>query len=70
MTTLTDPPTNRIFKYGNKTIPAPGPEYSNEQVLAFCRAYFPELGQAKIEEKTLENGTLEVTFSKQVTTKG
>ena len=70
MPTVTDTTQTRVFKYGIQIIPDPGPEYSNEQVLGFCRTYFPELGQAKSEEKTLENGTREITFSKQGTTKG
>jgi len=70
MTTQTDTPTRRVFRYSNKTFPDPGAEYSVEQVLQHLRTYFPELGHAKTEEKTLDDGTLEITFSKQVTRKG
>ena len=62
--------TQRIFKYGDQAFPDPGPEYTVEQVLHHLRTYFPELGHAKIEEKSLDDGTLEITFSKQVTRKG
>lgn len=60
----------RVFKYGDKTFPDPGAEYSVEQVLQHLRTYFPELGHAKTEEKVLDDGTMEITFSKQVTRKG
>ena len=70
MTTQTDNPIHRVFRYGDKTFPDPGAEYSVEQVLQHLRTYFPELGHARTEEKTLDDGTLEITFSKQVTRKG
>ena len=70
MTTHTDNPTRRVFRYGDKTFPDPGSEHSIEQILQHLRQFFPELGQARTDTKTLEDGTLEVTFSKQVTTKG
>jgi PRTRC genetic system protein C len=59
----------RVFKYGDKEF-YPGDEYTTEQVLAHLKGYFPELANANIDEKQLEDGTLEITFSKQVTTKG
>ncbi|MCB0031028.1 MAG: hypothetical protein KDE28_24115, partial [Anaerolineales bacterium] len=55
---------------GQQTFPDPGAEYSTEQVLNHLRAFFPELGHARMDEKTLADGTLEITFSKQVTRKG
>ncbi len=70
MTTQTDAPTRRVFKYGDKTFPDPGSDYTPEQVLQHLKGFFPELGHARIEEKTLDDGTLEITFSKQVTRKG
>ena len=70
MTTQTDVPLRRVFKYGAKTFPDPGAEYTTEQVLAHLRQFFPELGQAKTEEKELADGKREITFSKQVTRKG
>ena len=60
----------RVFRYGEKEFPDPGPEYSIAQILQHLKTYFPELGHAKTEEKMLDDGTLEVTFSKQVTRKG
>ena len=70
MTTQTNPLVRRIFRYGDKMFPDPGSEYSPEQVLNHLKGFFPELGHAKTEEKTLADGTLEITFSKQVTRKG
>ena len=62
--------TRRVFKYGGQTFPDPGAEYSVENVLRHLCTYLPELGHARAEEKLLADGTLEVTFSKQVTRKG
>ena len=62
--------TRRLFKYGAKEFPDPGAEYTSEHVLTHLKGFFPELGNATIDEKQLEDGTLEITFSKQVTTKG
>ena len=70
MTAQTDTPIRRVFRYGDKSFPDPGSEYSVEQVLQHLRTYFPGLGHAKTEEKTLADGTLEIIFSKQVTRKG
>ena len=70
MNTQTDNPVRRTFRYGDKTFPDPGAQYSPEQVLNHLKGFFPELGHAKTEEKTLADGTLEITFSKQVTHKG
>ena len=68
--TATSNPQTRTFKYDGKTFPDPGSEYTITQVLNHLRTYFPELGNAKTEETTLPDGTLEVTFSKQITRKG
>lgn len=70
MTTQTDNPVRRVFRYGGKTFPDPGDEYTPEQVLNHLKQFFPELGHAKTEEKRLANGTVEITFCKQVTRKG
>jgi PRTRC genetic system protein C len=70
MTTQETNYVRRVFRYGDKTFPDPGSEYSPEQVLNHLKTYLPELGHAKTEEKLLEDGTLEITFSKQVTRKG
>jgi hypothetical protein len=42
----------------------------NEHYGMPAEGFLPELGHAKTEEKLLEDGTLEITFSKQVTRKG
>ena len=63
-------PRRRVFRYGDKSFPDPGAAYTPQQVLDHLKAFFPELGHARTEEKTLADGTLEITFSKQVTTKG
>lgn len=70
MTTQEATYAHRVFKYGGKTFPDPGAEYSVDQVLQHLRTYFPELGHARTDEKTLDDGTQEITFSKQVTRKG
>ncbi len=62
--------TRRIFKYGGQTFPDPGRQYSVENVLRHLQTFLPELGHARTEETLLADGTLEVTFSKQVTRKG
>ena len=68
--TTTDTPVKRIFVYGEHTFDDPGPAYSAEQVRAHLAAYFPELGQAVIKEQQRPDGMLEVSFHKQITTKG
>ncbi len=60
----------RIFKYGDHTIPDPGPQYSIKQVLQSLINYFPELAKATHSTKKLDDGRVEVTFQKQTTTKG
>lgn len=70
MTTETTVPTRRVFRYGAHTLPDPGPEYSAGDVLAHLKQFFPELGHATIEEETLADGAVAITFRKQVTRKG
>ncbi|MGB0383656.1 MAG: PRTRC system protein C [Ardenticatenaceae bacterium] len=60
----------RFFKYGDHTIPDPGPQYSIKQVLQSLITYFPELAKATHSTKKLGDGRVEVTFQKQTTTKG
>ena len=67
---MPDNPTRRIFKYGEIEFPDPGPEHTPADILNHLKQFFPELGHARIEERTLADGALEVTFSKQVTRKG
>jgi PRTRC genetic system protein C len=69
-TPTTDMPVKRIFVYGDQTFDDPGPAYSADQVRAHLAAYFPELGQALAREKQRPDGLLEISFHKQITTKG
>ena len=69
-TPTTDTPVKRIFVYGDQTFDDPGPAYSADQVRAHLAAYFPELGQALVREKQRPDGLLEISFHKQITTKG
>jgi PRTRC genetic system protein C len=66
----TGTPVKRIFVYDDQTFADPGPAYSTDQVRAHLAAYFPELGQAVVKEKQRPDGLLEVSFHKQITTKG
>lgn len=70
MDTVEAPPPRRIFRYHTFTSDPIGPEYTTEQVRQNLLVYFPELAQATAEERTLADGTVEITFRKQVTTKG
>jgi PRTRC genetic system protein C len=63
-------PTRRIFVYGDHTFDDPGAAYTPEQVRAHLAAFFPELARATTEEKPLPDGALQITFRKQITTKG
>ncbi|MCI0399013.1 MAG: hypothetical protein L0332_13545 [Chloroflexi bacterium] len=70
LNTLTTAPTRRVFRYGDHQIPDPGPQYTPEQVRQSLACYLPELANATTEEKNLPDGTVEIAFRKQVTTKG
>jgi len=60
----------RVFVYGDERWEDPGEEFSNEDVRRHLTTYFPELAQASIEEKTLDDGTVEVHLVKRAGTKG
>ena len=60
----------RVFRYGDEVWEDPGEEFSNEDVRRHLTTYFPELAQATVQEKTLEDGTTEVTLVKRAGTKG
>ncbi len=60
----------RIFKYAQHTLPDPSSQFSIEDVRRHLAAYLPELAQATHTENALPDGTVEITFHKQVTTKG
>lgn len=60
----------RVFIYGDHRFEDPGAEYTAEQIRQHLVQYFPELAHATIEEKKLPDGTVEITFRKQVARKG
>lgn len=60
----------RVFRYNDHTIDDPEPAYSVDQVRQALVPFFPELTRATVEEETLADGTLQITFRKQATTKG
>src|SRR5690606_27845487 len=55
---------------GDHRFDDPGSEYTVEHVKDHLSVYFPQLAHATIEEKTLPDGTVEITFRKQVARKG
>ncbi|MFZ1398476.1 MAG: PRTRC system protein C [Candidatus Promineifilaceae bacterium] len=69
MTTANTIQPTRLFKYASQSFPDPGAQYSVEDVLSHLKAFFPELGNAQTEQTTRPDGTVEITFSKQVTRK-
>ena len=68
--TTIETPVKRIFVYGDQTFADPGAAYTPDQIRAHLSAFFPELGQATMAEKQREDGVVEITFHKQITTKG
>jgi PRTRC genetic system protein C len=66
----TTAPARRVFIYGDHHFEDPGAGYTAEQIRTHLTAYFPELAHATTEEKTLPDGTVEITFRKQVARKG
>ena len=64
------PAARRLFVYGDHRFDDPGSAYTTEQVRLHLVQYFPELAHAAVEEKALPDGTVEVTFRKQVARKG
>jgi PRTRC genetic system protein C len=69
MTTPTDN-SRRIFIYGDHRFDDPSAVYTVEQIRSHLSQYFPELAHATIEEKTLPDGTVEISFRKHVARKG
>lgn len=59
----------RVFKYADHEIPDPGQQHTIEQVRQSLVAYFPELAKATHTTKKVGERT-EITFQKQITTKG
>ena len=68
--TMTAASARRIFIYGDHRFEDPGGEYTVEQIRTHLAAYFPEMAHATTEEKNLLDGTVEITFRKQVARKG
>lgn len=60
----------RVFIYGEHRFDNPGAEYTVEQIQQHLVQYFPEMAHATTEEKVLPDGTVEITFRKQVARKG
>jgi PRTRC genetic system protein C len=69
-TQQTDNSARRVFVYEGHRFDDPGAEYSVEQVQNHLVVYFPAVAHAAVEEKTLPDGTREITFRKQVARKG
>ena len=63
-------PQNRIFRYADFTFPEPGAAFSTEQVQTHLASIYPEIAHATMTEKILPDGTVEITFRKQVASKG
>jgi PRTRC genetic system protein C len=61
---------SRVFKYNGQVYEDPGPEYTPEEIRSHLATIYPEVAQADIQEKTLEDGTVEITFVKRAGTKG
>lgn len=61
----------RVFVYGEwSSEEDPGEEFSNEDMRASLAGYFPELANAAIQTKMLDDGREQVTFVKMAGTKG
>lgn len=63
-------PKKRIFKYLTHIIKDPSPKLTIEQIKQALIRTFPALANSTHTTKTLKDGTVEVTFHKQSTTKG
>jgi len=60
----------RIFKYSGQTYQDPGPEYTIEEIKQHLASIYPEVAAAEVQQKTMDDGTLEITFVKRAGTKG
>ena len=60
----------RIFKYGDNTFQDPGDEFTTDDVKQSLAHTFPEIAQATVSEKTLDDGDVEITFIKRSGVKG
>lgn len=60
----------RIFKYGDNAFQDPGEQFTVDDVKRSLAQTFPEVSQATVSTKTLDDGTEEITFVKRSGTKG
>jgi len=60
----------RVFRYNNQTYEDPGADYSTEDVKKHLSSIYPEVAQAEVQTRDLEDGRQEVTFVKRAGTKG
>ena len=61
---------SRVFKYNDQTYQDPGPEYTVDEVKKHLASIYPEVSQAEVQTKDIEDGTQEITFVKRAGTKG
>jgi PRTRC genetic system protein C len=60
----------RVFKYGDQVWDGPGPEFSVEDVKRQLTTFYPELANADVKQRDLDDGRVEVKFVKRAGTKG
>ncbi len=60
----------RVFKYNGQAYADPGEQYTVEEIKAHLAGVYPEIAQATVETKKLDDGTEEITFVKRAGTKG
>jgi len=60
----------RVFKYGTHRFENIDPAFSPEDVRRALVQHFPKLATARIQEKTLPNGDVEIEFVEVVGQKG
>ncbi len=62
--------TKRIFKYNGHTFADIDASFIPEDVRRSLVPHFPKLATAETKERTLDDGTLEITFVEGVARKG
>ncbi len=60
----------RQFYYDGQLFEDPGPEYTPQDILNFLSNTYPELRQGTWTQRTLPDGTAEITFHKVTGEKG
>ena len=63
-------PAKRVFIYDNQFFADPGAEYSIQDVLNFLAETYPELENGTWSERSLPDGSQEITFVKVTGEKG